>query len=133
MRSCTVSACGNGIEAGAEECDDGNQMNGDTCDSNCTRPRCGNSIASIDENMDPEDCDDGNAINTDACVDCTLARCGDGFVQAGVEACDDGNMSSVDGCTNDCKLPTCGDGDVDAGEECDDGNSNNEDLSLIHI
>lgn len=125
--NCTVSACGNGIVAGAEECDDGNQMNGDTCDSNCTRPRCGNSIASIDENMDPEDCDDGNAINTDACVDCTLARCGDGFVQAGVEACDDGNMSSVDGCTNDCKLPTCGNGDLDAGEECDDGNNNDED------
>ena len=29
-------ACGNGIEAGTEQCDDGNMTNGDGCDSNCT-------------------------------------------------------------------------------------------------
>ena len=31
-----------GVTAPPEECDDGNTVNGDTCDNNCTRPRCGN-------------------------------------------------------------------------------------------
>ena len=45
-----------------------------------------------------EVCDDGNQDPTDACLnDCTLARCGDGFVRAGVEACDDANQVQTDG------------------------------------
>jgi cysteine-rich repeat protein len=46
--------------------------------------------------------------NLDACVaDCKAAKCGDGFVQQGVDQCDDGNMSNADACTNACKPPTC--------------------------
>ena len=75
-----------------------------------------------------EDCDDGNADSTDACVGgCVFARCGDGFVEAGIEACDDGNTVANDACTNDCALPTCGDGIVQAGEDCDDGNHDDTD------
>lgn len=40
--------------------------------------------------------------NAAACrLDCTLPRCGDGFVDAG-EICDDGNTSGGDGCAADC-------------------------------
>jgi cysteine-rich repeat protein len=75
-----------------------------------------------------EDCDDGNTANTDACVQgCVFARCGDGFVNAGVEGCDDGNNVNDDACTNNCALPTCGDGIVQAGEDCDDGNQDDSD------
>ncbi|UQA61631.1 DUF4215 domain-containing protein [Polyangium aurulentum] len=82
-------------------------------------PACGNLVVDMGEA-----CDDGNALATDACVPgCTLARCGDGFVHAGVEACDDGNGIEGDGCTNGCALPSCGNGIVEPGEGCDDGNS----------
>jgi cysteine-rich repeat protein len=61
-----------------------------------------------------EQCDDGNGVNTDGCLNsCVVARCGDGVVQAVVEACDDGNQDDTDGCHNDCTLPCaglCGDG-----------------------
>ncbi len=51
-----------------EECDDGNLVNGDGCESNCALTGCGNGI------VDPgEECDDGNADDGDACAsDCTL-------------------------------------------------------------
>jgi cysteine-rich repeat protein len=42
------------------------------------------------------------------------ATCGDGVVQAGVEACDDGNAVDTDGCLSICALATCGDGVVQA-------------------
>ena len=32
-----------------------------------------------------------------------LAACGDGFVQAGVEACDDGNQDNTDACVGNCR------------------------------
>jgi len=47
--------CGNGMLDPGEQCDDGNTINGDACDINCTVPACGNGI------IDPgEQCD--NAI-----------------------------------------------------------------------
>ena len=62
-------------------------------------PNCGDSV--VDAN---EECDDGNADNTDTCLDdCTLARCGDGFVFAGFEECDDGNGFDSDGCSTQCE------------------------------
>lgn len=66
---------------------------------------CGDTI--VDEG---EECDDGNPDNTDDCLDtCLLATCGDGELQAGVEACDDGNADNFDGCTNTCQALVCGD------------------------
>ena len=35
-----------------------------------------------------------------------LARCGDGYIRAGVEQCDDGNAIDDDACRNDCTIPT---------------------------
>lgn len=76
-----------------------------------------------------EECDDGNSVQTDGCLDdCTLARCGDGFVRSGVEECDDGNSVQTDACLNNCKVAVCGDGVERTGvEECDDGNKNETD------
>jgi MYXO-CTERM domain-containing protein len=83
---------------------------------------CGNHL--VERN---EQCDDGNEDTTDACVACRFARCGDGFVQAGVEACDDRNANDADGCRNNCALPSCGDGIVQGDEVCDDGNASDTD------
>ncbi len=69
-----------------------------------------------------EACDDANGDNTDECTnDCTIAVCGDGFVQANIEACDDGNGDETDLCTTKCEHAACGDGFVQeaAGEECE--------------
>jgi len=51
-----------------EECDDGNNINGDGCQADCTLPICGDGI------LDPgEQCDDGNNIDGDGCeADCSL-------------------------------------------------------------
>ena len=82
-------------------------------------PLCGNG------ELDPgEACDDGDTDNTDACLaDCTLATCGDGFVQAGFEQCDDANDADDDSCIAGCYAASCGDGHLYVGvETCDDGN-----------
>jgi cysteine-rich repeat protein len=117
--------CGDGIQNPGEQCDDGNQANGDGCESDCTLtpgPQCG------DGNLDPgEQCDDGNNNNGDGCLsNCILppANCGDGILNVG-EQCDDGNQINGDGCESDCTNTggnTCGNGVLNPGEQCDDGN-----------
>ena len=92
--------------------------------------RCGDGVVRRDLAEDQpgyEFCDDANGSQTDACLNnCTLARCGDGHVQAGVEGCDDGNEVDTDGCRNDCTVQRCGDGVIAEGiEACDDGNRDN--------
>lgn len=91
-----------------------------------TGARCG------DGTIDPgELCDDGNSSAVDGCMPwCTPARCGDGYLRAGVERCDDGNQDDTDACTRRCAPPGCGDGVVRAGEECDDGNGDDGDDCL---
>ena len=112
------ATCGDAFPEGAEECDDGNQTNGDTCDTNCTTPRCGNGIRT-----GSEACDDGNLTNGDGCdTNCTVSACGNG-VKGGSEACDDGNLTDGDGCDHDCSLTACGNGIRTGGEACDDGNA----------
>jgi len=80
--------------------------------------------------LDPgEACDDGYVANREnaACLpNCVQARCGDGFVHAGVEDCDLGadNSNAYGGCAPGTCLwgPRCGDGQVDPGDElCDPG------------
>jgi cysteine-rich repeat protein len=69
--------------------------------------------------------------DTDTCTAaCTLAACGDGFLQLGnMEQCDDGMMNSDQGdCTSTCKSNVCGDGLINmqgmTPEECDLGMAN---------
>ena len=55
--------CGDMVVGLGEQCDDGNTMSGDLCDSTCqVEPFCGDSI------MQPnEQCDDGNMVAGDGC------------------------------------------------------------------
>jgi cysteine-rich repeat protein len=118
-----VDACGDGVlDTGYpgetdEECDDGNNADGDGCAADCTvEADCGNGVVE-----GTEDCDDaGESATCDA--DCTAVECGDGTMNATAgEVCDDGNTTSGDGCNATCDSDeTCGNGFVDPGEACDD-------------
>ncbi|MBI2896135.1 MAG: hypothetical protein HYY06_21435, partial [Deltaproteobacteria bacterium] len=83
---CVDATCGDSyVQAGVEDCDDGNLDNTDAC-IGCTDAACGDSFvwAGVEE------CDDGNLSNGDSCVlNCRRAVCGDGDVREGVEECDD--------------------------------------------
>ena len=60
--------CGDGVTDPLEQCDDGNRVDGDGCDSNCTRTGCGNGVVT-----DGERCDDGNRRDGDGCdANCTI-------------------------------------------------------------
>lgn len=60
--------CGDGVLHPGEVCDDGNSINGDGCDNNCTATACGNGVMSAGEA-----CDDGNANAFDGCsATCTI-------------------------------------------------------------
>ncbi|MFO0686438.1 MAG: DUF4215 domain-containing protein [Sandaracinus sp.] len=125
-----ATVCGDGMLGAGEVCDDG-PLNGTYghCNGMCSGPgpRCGDGMPN-----GGEQCDDGNAIDTDACTSaCLTARCGDGFLRAGVEECDDANTIATDGCTDTCHLAICGDGVVRAGvEQCDDGNAASTDACV---
>ncbi|HEX4418807.1 MAG TPA: DUF4215 domain-containing protein [Kofleriaceae bacterium] len=109
--------CGNGVLDKGEVCDDGNTVDGDGCDSNCTVTACGNGIVT-----DGEKCDDGNTTDGDGCdSNCTVTACGNGII-TGSETCDDGNTTDGDGCDSTCVPSGCGNGVVSTGEQCDDGN-----------
>src|SRR5581483_9725344 len=104
--------CGDATPDAEEECDDGNNVDGDGCESDCTLPACGDGVLE-----DDEECDDGNDQDGDGCEsDCTLPFCGNGVVDPG-EACDDGNDDGDDDCEPDCTPtpapPVCGDGQAD--------------------
>ncbi len=110
--------CGDGrVNVADEVCDDGNDVEGDGCDSNCTVSACNNGVVAGDEV-----CDDGNAIEGDGCdSNCTVSACGNDVVGLD-EACDDANDVDGDGCDSDCSLTGCGNGIVTKNEGCDDGN-----------
>lgn len=84
----------------SEECDDGNQHDGDECTNACTAAKCGDNVVLLGI----EECDDGNQIDTDACPSlCKSAVCGDTFLHERIEDCDDGNIVDNDICSNTCK------------------------------
>jgi cysteine-rich repeat protein len=59
----SAADCGNSVLDPGEQCDDGNNVDGDTgCDSNCTFTACGNGILTTGE-----ECDDGNLLDGDGC------------------------------------------------------------------
>jgi len=87
---------------------------------------CGDGFADPDL---AEECDDGNLDDADECLnDCTLAKCGDGVIRAGLEDCDDANADDTDSCVTGCLEASCGDGFTFVGaEDCDDGNEEDGD------
>ncbi|MEO6025499.1 MAG: DUF4215 domain-containing protein [Candidatus Binatia bacterium] len=112
------AGCSDGVTGVGEACDDGNVVDGDGCDHDCSVTACGNGITSPGE-----ECDDDNTADADDCSSaCARTGCGDGLMTAG-EECDDGNISDADACSSACVVTPCGDGLVTAGERCDDGNT----------
>ncbi|MBM3525087.1 MAG: DUF4215 domain-containing protein, partial [Alphaproteobacteria bacterium] len=108
--------CGDGVVTMNEACDDGNLVDDDGCDSNCTATACGNGILTMGEA-----CDDGNLVEGDGCdSNCTATACGNGITTMG-EACDDGNLVDGDGCDSNCTATACGNSIKTSGEDCDDG------------
>lgn len=111
--------CGDGEIKYNEECDEGSYCDNGT---DCTD----------DFDLCPEECRP-RFIN--GCTDtCRFDYCGDGELNAPIEACDDGNTLDGDGCSALCQLEYCGDGYLDADgadnipnntddEHCDDGNT----------
>ena len=99
--------CGDGTLDPGEECDDGNNVDGDGCSADCTvEGFCGDGV------LDPgEECDDGNNVDGDGCsANCTVEGfCGDGVLDPG-EECDDGNNVDGDGCSANCTVERAGDG-----------------------
>jgi len=95
--------CGNGILDPGEECDDGNNVDGDGCNAECLIEFCGDGITQAGLG---EECDDGNNVDGDGCsAECLIEFCGDGITQTGLgEECDDGNTVDGDGCAADCTL-----------------------------
>lgn len=77
--------CGNGATDGNEQCDDGNNDDGDGCDANCTSTGCGNGRATTGEV-----CDHGGTNGADDCCSptCTL-----------VDTDADGTCNASDVCT----------------------------------
>ena len=61
-RAQVVAVCGDGVVQAPELCDDGNLVDGDGCDSNCTPTGCGNGVVTAGEQ-----CDDGNLVSGDCC------------------------------------------------------------------
>lgn len=86
-------SCGDGVTNPGEECDDGNAIDGDGCDSNCTFTACGNGLVTAGEA-----CDDGNTSPGDCCdASCQLEPDG--------TSCDDERACTrLDVCT----AGTCG-------------------------
>ncbi len=124
-----AAICGNGVVEGAEQCDDGNDLDDDPCSTLC-QLTCGDGVVSDVELCDPgiaagqpgacpDDCDDGLACTTDqltgeACLrscshgDITATDPGDGCCPAGANV------------NNDSDCPAgCGNGTVETGETCD--------------
>ncbi|MBN1655134.1 MAG: DUF4215 domain-containing protein [Deltaproteobacteria bacterium] len=144
---CVEHLCGDGITQGDEQCDDGNDEDGDGCTKECLFT-C--EPSSYDESV-INDCNptavcneethmweggdplpDGTVCNRQQgyCEDgvCVLAICGDG-VQEPNEECDLGEQNGVpnSGCLENCRLTVCGNGIIEGSEMCDDGNNTNMD------
>ncbi len=63
--ACVKNACGDGVKAGGEACDDGDELDGNGCSARCRLEECGNGVIDVGE-----ECDDGNADALDHCNAC---------------------------------------------------------------
>ncbi|MEE2959287.1 MAG: hypothetical protein VYA34_00975 [Myxococcota bacterium] len=126
--TCTGLApyCGDNNTNGPEECDDGDNIDDELCDFDCTLPQCLDGHLNVSFG---ESCDDG--IQTARCNhDCSPQKCGDLKLNtAAGEQCDDGDQVDDSICDFDCSFRECGDKYTNtvSGEECDDGNESNTD------
>ena len=110
---CGDAKCGDGITTAPEECDDGNAVDGDGCNSDCTFS-CKSSDPA--RNCTPADVCMGQGTCDDATHVCAAGTpLGDGM------HCGTGNDYCKGGT---CTTPNCGNSTVEPGEDCDDGGLN---------
>jgi cysteine-rich repeat protein len=128
--------CGDGLIEKGEECEDGNKVNGDGCDScrfTCLSTDATRNCVSTDPCPGTATCDDHKHLcvgatplqdlspcgNGKACVGgaCTDKYCSNGKLDPG-EECDDGNRVKGDGCENDCKFSCHTDSDCQSSNAC---------------
>ncbi|MFN3200872.1 MAG: DUF4215 domain-containing protein [Bradymonadia bacterium] len=114
---CTANVCGDGVIAGEETCEDGNEIDGDGCDS-CTLVAI-ETGAACDPESDIYLCNEAaycgenaEAGEGDPAFVCIDHICGDEIVGP-EETCDDGNDVDGDGCEA-CQIVAIPDGN-----ECD--------------
>jgi cysteine-rich repeat protein len=133
--------CGNAVIEPGEQCDDGNNTNGDGCSSTCqvegvccSVPNLCVQATSCDQ-CNGTTCNVGQICTGDAgiagfgtaCQGGTPPVCGNSVVEQG-EQCDDGNTNPGDGCSATCQTEAvCGNGTVEGNEQCDDGNNGDGD------
>jgi cysteine-rich repeat protein len=132
-QKCAASGCGNKVLDPGEECDDGNLVSGDGCESDCTfschrdqdcsdgdpcngSESCGNNHActSTAPLSDGTPCGGGRLCRGKVCA---LASCGDQVVQP-PEECDDKNLIPGDGCENNCTFSCHRNQDCDDFDPC---------------
>ncbi|MEM9194292.1 MAG: putative metal-binding motif-containing protein [Myxococcota bacterium] len=117
--SCVAEGCGDGMVDGDEVCDDGNDVDGDGCDTDC-EPTC----------IEDTQCSDGNPCNGEETCDTATSLCTPGTPLE----CDDDNPCTANECDpmSGCDFPLIdADGDGRAasslgacGEDCDDTDAN---------
>ena len=115
-----ITSCGDGLKAGTEMCDDGNTINNDGCESDCTIITAG--FAWTGGGSTSKDlCSQwltGYAPNNDKSA--WVAIWGDSL-RMPTESCDDGNTSNNDGCSNLCAIEsgyTCSGGSTTSKDTC---------------
>ncbi|MBU1240435.1 VCBS repeat-containing protein [Myxococcota bacterium] len=117
--NCLLPGCGDGIvDDLTEACDDGNDINTDSCTNVCTVASCGDGIVQTGVEI----CDDGNTIDDIACSADCLHACGDGTIDTERgETCDDGSLNSDTtpwACRENCQDAACGDAVSDPQQFC---------------
>ena len=102
-----ASCCGNGTTQIGEQCDDGNQLNGDCCGSTCQYEPSGSTCAT-----DGDACTDDVCDGSGGCGVFNMAPCDDG------DACTDGDIcDGAGGCAG--PTPTdCDDNDACTADSC---------------
>lgn len=102
-----TTLCGDNMLDAGEDCDDGDLIDGDGCDSNCTVTGCGNDIVTAGEQ-----CDDGNTSGGDCCsASCQYegsgSPCDDGDLCSPTDTCDGaGNCDGAAAPEPICRQPT---------------------------